>query len=59
MDNCWVIRCFLGNTTHISSPQMGNRKDQSKDITKVQFDEPMSFIGVTYGNMGERLEKQK
>lgn len=29
--------------------------DQSEDTTKVQLGEPMSFIGVTYRNAGERL----
>lgn len=27
--------------------------DQSTDATKVQLDKPVSFIGVTYRNMGE------
>ena len=27
--------------------------DRSTDTTEVQFDEPMSFIGVTYKNKGE------
>ena len=29
--------------------------DKSKDIIKVQLNEPMRFIGVTYRNMGEGL----
>jgi hypothetical protein len=29
-------------------PQQGTPNRQSMDTTKVQFDEPMSFIGVTY-----------
>lgn len=28
------------------------RTDQSLDATKVQIDEPMSFIGVSYRSMG-------
>ena len=31
------------------------RKDQSAHTTKVLVDEPISFIGVTYRNMGEGL----
>lgn len=29
--------------------------DQNMDTTKVQLDEPMSFIGFTYRSMGEGL----
>lgn len=29
--------------------------DHSNDCIKVQFDEPMNFIGVTYRNMGKWL----
>ena len=47
---------FLGRHESIHPRQ---ETDKRKVNTKVQLDEPMSFIGVTYGNMGERLEKQK
>lgn len=30
-------------------------KEQSTDTTKVPLDEPMSLLGVIYGNMGEEL----
>jgi hypothetical protein len=33
--------------------------DQSMNTTKVQLGDPMSFIGVTYRNMGEGLQEQK
>lgn len=33
--------------------------DQIKDPLKVQLGGPMSFIGVSYRNMGEELQEQK
>lgn len=29
--------------------------DQSMDTTEIQLGEPLSFIGLTYSNMGEGL----
>ena len=43
-------------TKTIHSPQEGSLPQTicgSTDTAKVQLDEPMSFIGVTYRNMGE------
>lgn len=37
------------------TPDRDTMTDQSTDITKVQFGEPVSFVGVTYKNMGESL----
>lgn len=30
-------------------------REQSKDITKIQFDKQVGFIGVEYRNIGEEL----
>lgn len=41
--------------SYLLIPDTEPMADQSTDTTKLQFCEPMGFIGVTYGNMGERL----
>jgi hypothetical protein len=44
-----------GDATHIYSRQQEPVNDQSMDTIKFQHGEPMSFIEVTYRNMGVRL----
>jgi hypothetical protein len=39
-------------TTH---PRQGTDDRKKKNTTKPQLDHPMSFIGITYRNMGEGL----
>lgn len=41
--------------TLLLTPDRDTMTDESTDITKVQFGEPVSFVGVTYRNMGESL----
>ena len=41
--------------THLLTPARDFMADQSTYTTKTQLGEPMSFTGVTYRNMGERL----
>lgn len=48
---------FKGRCVHISTHLRLGTDDKIKNTTKVQFDEPMSFIGVSYKNMGEELLK--
>lgn len=38
---------------HLLTSDKESMADQSKDTTKIQYDELMSFIGVAYRNMGE------
>lgn len=46
----------MQHTCHIlTHPDRESKADQNTDTTKVQLHEPMSFIGVLYGNMGEGL----
>lgn len=54
---CFVTKLFLGRfNTQDFSPQIENLQQTKEQIkTKVQFSEPMSFIGVTFRNMGEVL----
>jgi hypothetical protein len=40
---------------HPLTPSKELTSDQRKDITKVQLDEPMDFIGDICRNMGERV----
>lgn len=51
-----MIKYFLGR--HNTCPLTQYRDpmtDWSMEITKVQLDEPMRFIGVTHRNMNEEL----
>lgn len=51
IQECCVSDLFLGRrNTH---PDREPTKDQSRDVTRVQLEETMSFTGVTYRNMGE------
>lgn len=47
---------FMGkHNTRLLTPDWEPTTEQSMDITKVQLDEPVSFIGVAYRNMNEEL----
>ena len=53
----WQYKTFPGEKQYICllTSEWNPTTDQSTDTTKVQLGEPMSFIGVTYRNMGEEL----
>lgn len=47
---------FLGRSyKYAFSADRETMIDQSMNTTKVQFGEPISFIGITYRNVGEGL----
>lgn len=50
-------KTFSGeDTTHISIyPYRECKTDQSTDTIKIQFGEPMGFIGVTYRNRNDSM----
>lgn len=53
---CYMTNIFLGKChTHVSLPKWGSMTDKSRDITKVRLEEPMTFTGVIYRNVGEGL----
>lgn len=52
----WYVTVFLGRHEQIAPhPRYGVYIHQSKDIVKVQFGEPNSFIGITHNSMCEGL----
>lgn len=54
-EKCYTMDFFLGDATQMSvySPQGRAYNRQNKKITKVQFVEPITFIGIIYKDMGE------
>lgn len=60
----WVLcgKAFPGDTQHMSVYSSQTRLPQQTQVldnTKLQLREPVRFIGVTYRNMGEKLQEQK
>lgn len=48
---------YLTQNIHLSISDGEPVTDQCVDTIKVQFDEPMSFIGISYRNIGKELLK--
>jgi hypothetical protein len=52
----FVTKLFLGR---LLPPDRKSTTDQRTDKTKVQFSEPLSFIGATFRNLGEMLLRNR
>lgn len=55
----YILCCWVGDKTfercNTFSPDWESIADQSMEKAQVRFEEPMSFIGITFCNMGEGL----